>query len=365
MINYTIHKSHNQDFAVAISELVEAIEAKNIIRLVFFIEATTNNEEYTAKKRICKELLEAKYPVEVSLSSVIAQKPLDCNVVLEVQSMSDGWDISYKKHYVVAENKELKCVFSSDLVGDIATSAYEQSQTAFEHLTQILDTEGLGYNNIVRQWNYIEKILYCNGGHQNYQDFNDVRSDYYNPVDWVDGYPAATGIGMQQGGVILSFDAVKIKEGNFAVRAIDNTLQRAAHVYSKEVLIGDETIKSTPKFERAKAVFNEKNIVIYISGTAAIRGEESVDIDNIARQTQVTMENIEHLISEPTLSEFGVSHNMEGTRLRALRVYIKNEADTAAAKEYMDTHYPTIPTFYLWGNVCREELLIEIEGILM
>lgn len=36
--------------------------------------------------------------------------------------------------------------------------------------------------------------------------------------------------------------------------------------------------------------------VIYISGTAAIRGEESVTTGDVLLQTEITLENIQHLI---------------------------------------------------------------------
>lgn len=363
MINYNIYRSKIEDFSTAVGQIVESVDLSNIVRMVFFVYAA-DNVDYMSKKAICKDIVQEKFPQIASLTSVIAQRPLVGRVVLEVHSMDDDrWDITIKDRYVVAENESLKCLFASDLVGLINTSTYQQSQAAFESLTNLLLTEGMGYNNIVRQWNYIEKILFCSDGHQHYQDFNDVRSHYYDPVDWVDGYPAATGIGMQQGGVILSFDAVKIKS-DYAVKAIDNTLQRAAHVYSKEVLIGETTLKTTPKFERAKALFSRDELLVYISGTAAIRGEESIDPDDIVGQTRVTMENIEQLIAPKTLDEFGVIHPPKASSLKILRVYIKHEADTAKAKAYLDEHYPSVPAFYLWGNVCREELLIEIEGVL-
>ncbi len=364
MIDYNIYKSNNEDFLAAVEEVVGAVEERNIVRLVIFIHAT-NNCDYINKKLICHDVVGRYRQDLVSLTSVIAQKPLDCKVVLEIHSMDDnGWVITTKERYVVAENDSLKFVFGSNLVGSIATSAYQQSEAAFERLLSILNIEGMGYSNIVRQWNYIEKILRCKDGHQHYQDFNDVRSLYYSPVEWIDGYPAATGIGMQHGGVILSFDALKIKGDQYCIKAIDNKLQRAAHVYSTEVLIGDTTQKTTPKFERAKAIFNPKELLVYISGTAAIRGEQSLEGDDIVAQTRITMENIEHLVAEETLAEHGVDRLRGESQFRVLRVYIKHEEHTAAAKAYLDEYYPNIPTFYLWGNVCREELLIEVEGVL-
>lgn len=57
---------------------------------------------------------------------------------------------------------------------------------------------------------------------------------------------------------------------------IDNKLQIAAHAYSDQVLEAAQQKKATPKFERAKSMTFDDRRIVYISGTAAIRGEESL-----------------------------------------------------------------------------------------
>ena len=60
----------------------------------------------------------------------------------------------------------------------------------------ILEKEGMSFDHVVRQWNYIGNILEIKNGLQNYQVFNEVRSEFYKKYRTVHGYPAATGIGM-------------------------------------------------------------------------------------------------------------------------------------------------------------------------
>lgn len=76
---------------------------------------------------------------------------------------------------------------------------------------------------------------------------------------------AATGIGTQYGGILIDFNAVS---GEVDIVPLDNDWQRAAHVYSDEVLISHraDTEKGTPKFERGKSVSDRRQEVIYISG---------------------------------------------------------------------------------------------------
>ena len=45
-----------------------------------------------------------------------------------------------------------------------------------------------------------------------------------------------------------------------------------------------------------------------------------------------------------------------GDLAEALRIY-------AAAREYMSAHYPATGKHYLVADICRPELLVEIEGL--
>lgn len=86
----------------------------------------------------------------------------------------------------------------------------------------------------------------------------------------MDGYPAATGIGCDSGGVMVIVYAVKGFDG--ANLPLDNPLQVPAHRYSGRVLAsGKEAVRTTPKFERVRLLGD----VVFVSGTAAIKGEDS------------------------------------------------------------------------------------------
>ena len=47
----------------------------------------------------------------------------------------------------------------------------------------------------------------------------------------------------------------------------------------------------------------------------------------------------------------------------SLRAYLKYRDDLEQVVEWMDGNYPAVDVLYLWADICREELLIEIEGI--
>ena len=145
---------------------------------------------------------------------------------------------------------------------------------AFRLLGDVLRREGFPLNSIIRQWNYIERITAFDGPDQHYQAFNNARSDFYSKTEWANGYPAATGIGANLGG---------------------------------------------------------------LTGVG------------LERQLRITMENIAELIAD--------------AKLVKLRVYLKNKSDYKEAERLMNTYGLNIPISYMWADVCRDELLIEIEGI--
>ncbi len=358
-IEYTIRKSSEGDFKEAICQVVSGL-VYNCVRLCFFIDANCSSD-YSTKKDIIQSVICDQFSGNIPTWSVISQKPLDCSVTLEVQSVSDCV-ITHKSGYIVLESELAKELIISGVCGDVNDSILSQSESAFKQIESIFNCEGFTFSNVVRQWNYIERIVAVEDGHQHYQSFNDVRSEHYCAQSWMDGYPAATGIGTQFGGIVIDLDAVVVKDNEVQIRKIDNDLQVAAHAYSKGVLIGDESCKTTPKFERAKSVSTLNENKVYISGTAAIIGEESLVGVSFDRQIKATMVNVENLICERTLknSDIRVSQPL---KLNMLRVYLKHEYDIDGAVEYMQESYGEIPASYLLGDVCRDELLVEIEGI--
>ena len=222
---------------------------------------------------------------------------------------------------------------------------------------------GFAVDDIVRQWNYIGSIVSCRDGKQNYQEFNDARTRYYAKGQWQNGYPAATGIGASGEGIIVG--CIAFKSSKNSIYPIDNPLQVAAHIYSDKVLIDNaaDAMKSTPKFERAKVIVTNRGACCFVSGTAAIRGEQSVDAESVTMQTIRTIENIAHLVSPENLARYGCApYELEYAQLQ---VFIKRAEDYEQVKTVVEQAFPKLKVLYTVADVCRSELLVEIEGILI
>ena len=91
--------------------------------------------------------------------------------------------------------------------------------------------------------------------------------------------------------------------------------------------------------------------MIYISGTAAIRGEESSPSNDIIEQLELTMDNIAHL------------YNGEEFALSMLRIYLKHSTNWPIVKSWIKNNCKELPTLCIEADICRKELLVEIEAI--
>jgi len=358
-----------------VKRLLSKYRPKNVpVRLVFFGDVT-DNVRYREELDVIRKEADIHFGDKLPVISYVAQKPLDgSGLVMEAHELKilQGETVEYKSlwtnFYVTVTSPHVKHLFLGGVMSDNLDESFSvQSYNVFDVVEKILQIENMPVHSIVRQWNYIEQITAFDGEHQHYQDFNDARSFFYNYSQWPEGYPAATGIGTACGGIVVDINAVYADDASINIDAIDNGWQIAAHAYSQGVLLGEKDPrfqnKTTPKFERAKRVKQEEYEIVYVSGTAAIRGEESLLGVGIEKQAQTTVENIDYLISRENMQKQGVPLFGSSYKLKNCRVYLKDVSFMEKARMVIERLYPDVESIFLLADVCRDELLIEIEGI--
>jgi len=106
-------------------------------------------------------------------------------------------------------------------------------------------------------------------------------------------------------------------------------------------------------FERGTSVDYGDRRHIFISGTASInhRGEIVHPLD-VEKQTARTFENVQALLAEAEADMNDVAH---------LIVYLRDTADYAIVRRYMEQHYPTVPSVIVLAPICRPGWLVEVE----
>lgn len=313
-----------------------------------FLNFETNISDFIALLKIDLPLaIIAQAPANGDL--LIAEMMLAGNVNREFVDMINQGENFISINYPAGKLTFFKPSISSNV---------KVEKRVFEDMADIVGSVS-ELNNIIRAWHYIPDITGFESrgaeNKQNYQLVNEYRDDVYSRCKWTDGYPAATGIGLCNGRFLvqtLCFEPA----GKTRILRIPSPLQCDPADYSGKVIISG---KKTPKFERAKLVLSEENALLFISGTASIRGEETLEIDNAAEQTGITLENINAIVEKIKL-DFGI--NDDDVRDGFWRVYIKNIEDYHEIKKVCCEQIRDKSVNYLIADICRDKLLVEIEA---
>lgn len=381
LVNISFYPEAGDDLCGKLSDcyrqLLEFIVNKSftkelVVKQSIFFSATDFQDYLQNKQKLFA--CASKFFTHLPPTSLLSQSPDNASVVLEISLLegAQASEITLKKSgeisWCVFRRGTTKLIFAAGLqFNEDHDDLLVQSTAAFGLAEQILLAEELAFSDILRQWNYIAQItrlVKIEGKvSQHYQIFNDVRSKYYGKTDFENGYPAATGIGMDWGGVIIDFIA-----GTFSADqsiGIKSPVQFDAYTYSKEVLAENCTMndfcRTTPKFERAKLVDVCKSRWIFISGTAAIVGQDSDHQDSVEHQTGMAIDNIKRLIAADNVGKYNVGVTTD-PKITYLRVYVKYDTDFEVVRQICRRHFPEIPLSFVIADVCRPELLVEIEG---
>lgn len=364
---YTSTISSYEALSAGIGKALSGVPANRICGVVAY--GTTQAVEY---HHLLGEIKATVYNIVGRRlpTTVVPQRLLPASgFALDIYVLDNAADILIEEsdgvcYGVIKSDKEQMLFMEGVVSSDFSAGVQEQSREVFGKIDTLLSRHGFATDDIVRQWNYIGNIVSQRLGKQNYQEFNDARTLYYSNGAWRRGYPAATGIGASFEGIIVGCIAFRSERAE-AIYPIDNPLQVAAHLYSRSVLVDNDVnaVKSTPKFERAKLIESEQGVCCFISGTAAIRGEESVNAASAKEQTIKTIENIEHLVSKENLLRS--SCRAYDLKYIKIHVFVKHAEDYEQVRDVVAKAYPQAAVTYTVADVCRGELLVEIEGILI
>ena len=206
----------------------------------------------------------------------------------------------------------------------------------------------------LRMWNYFPGINEEFLGLERYQRFCLGRYQAFAEHGYTfDGdLPAASAIGIQGEGLWVYFLAAR-EPG----LQIENPRQISAYRYP--LRYGPRS----PSFSRATLADFAGERQLYLSGTASIVGHETRHRNNAAAQIRETLANIEAILDHPAVNaRLGVNH-LDGSS--GLKVYIRDPADFELVSDMLaEAVGAECPILYLQGDVCRRDLMLEIEGVI-
>jgi enamine deaminase RidA (YjgF/YER057c/UK114 family) len=106
----------------------------------------------------------------------------------------------------------------------------------------------------------------------------------------------------------------------------------------------------------------KKRSILFISGTASIIGQDIIGIEDIEKQTVVTLDNISKLTDQKRIGKMIPGVDKEWGKYILIRVYVKNQIDFEKVKAICKEYFPEVPSIFIESDICRDNLLVEIEA---
>jgi chorismate lyase/3-hydroxybenzoate synthase len=197
--------------------------------------------------------------------------------------------------------------------------------------------------HVLRVWNYLAAINQGEGDAERYKHFCSGRARGMG-VAFGEGFPAATAIGHLDPRPLLQ---VYLLAGTQPGLRVENPRQVSAWRYPRQYG------PTPPSFARAMRLPGSDALAI--SGTAAVIGHASAHHDDLQAQLEETLANLEALLASADMPAGFDTHS-------PLKAYVRHPADARVVRDFFRQRLPGVPALLLHGDICRGELLVEIDG---
>ncbi len=320
----------------------------------------------------CELILRSQYGEALPVTNFVFQPPC-CGAAVALEAWAVGGRSvgveRFGSHTLAVHYDGIRWVYCGGVTPtEAAGSVYAQTTAALEKVGGLLKAAGSSLEHVVRTWFYLGGITEREGPTERYKELNRARTDCYQGIRFHSGlathgrvaglYPASTGIGMSGNGLVIGCSAMQTRRKDAVLLPLENPQQTPAYAYHPKYS------PQSPKFSRGMALVLGKRLTVWVSGTASIVDSESRHPGDIAGQTEQTIDNIERLIGPENFAFHGLQG--AGARLQDLakvRVYVKRASDFPKCREVCQRRFGPVPTIYAIADICRPELLVEIEGI--
>jgi enamine deaminase RidA (YjgF/YER057c/UK114 family) len=229
--------------------------------------------------------------------------------------------------------------------GRLASGPAEDAAAAIDAAERLLASEGFSFRDVVRTWFYLRDILDW------YGPFNAVRTAAFRRMGLMSpngdrAIPASTGIegrNARGGWCALDLLAAKPREGHrFEMKRLHSRKQNEATAYGSA-------------FARGMALTLGDCRYVFVSGTASIDDHgATVHVGDFEAQTAQTIDAVAAVLEGSGASLKDV---------RQATTLLKNPCDLRSFERIAQrTGLDTVPTVVTVADVCRDELLVEIDA---
>ncbi|MDT8409951.1 MAG: hypothetical protein RQ741_10165 [Wenzhouxiangellaceae bacterium] len=253
---------------------------------------------------------------------------------------AESWD---------APDDQLQAIVLAE-ADDPQTDAAEPAERIYRRLIEGLRESSFGYP--LRLWNYLPAINAGLGDRERYRRFCIGRGRALESAGLNDARMcAATAIGSRE-----PFMQLVALVGKKPGVSIENPRQVSAWNYPRNY--GPRQ----PAFARATAIeLQDRQVGLLVSGTASVVGHATAHQGDVLAQTDEAARNLDALLAHaaavtgrPGLAAF--------SRTSLARVYVRNRAHWPDIENRLRKRWPELQLCGLHGEVCRSDLLVEIEA---
>ncbi len=227
------------------------------------------------------------------------------------------------------------------------------AERVYRDLFAVLDATG--HRHLLRLWNYLPSIHADDAGLERYRRFNVGRRRAFVAAGRgvQAGAPAACALGVRGGPLRVAFLA-----GQAPPLAVENPRQVPAWRYPPDYG------PASPTFSRAAlADAGGGRLALFVSGTASIVGHLSLHPGDVEAQTRETLANLDAVVAAARArcsAAFAVA-------TLAPVVYVRRPDDAPRVRAVLESALgadaPALrDAVFVQGDVCRGELLVEVEA---
>lgn len=225
--------------------------------------------------------------------------------------------------------------------------------TRLTYLEMVQSLRELGFPCFLRIWNHVARINDDSSGLERYREFSLGRHEAFAALGYAlrSDLPAASAVGMT-GDDDLAVHFIASREPG---EQVENPRQVSAFSYPPEY--GPRS----PSFSRGTVKRWSGGAQLFLSGTASIIGHQTVHHDDLVLQLEETLTNMRAVIGE---AERRAGVEPVGlAALRTVKTYVRHRADAELLGRRIREEIPGAELLFLQADICRRDLLLEIEGL--
>ena len=233
--------------------------------------------------------------------------------------------------------------------GSEAGALLRATEIAYQEVFDVLGATG--HPHLIRIWNYLPQINAQSDGDERYRHFNSARQTAFRKSGRaITGtVPAACALGSPAGSPLC----VYFLAARRPPKMIENPRQTSAYHYPPK--FG----RHSPIFSRACVWGESSRSKLFVSGTASIVGHETIHHGDVVAQTRETLVNIGALLAEANRVVGSPRFSLDALQLK---VYVRRPADLPTIKATLSSR-TAASTVFLKADICRVDLLVEIEAV--